>query len=59
MFVKEVQQEGSIDQNDGELLQNAIEFSDLEAKDILTPRVKLEALPSTCTKEELAKKFII
>ncbi len=57
MFVKEVQQEGSIDQNDGELLQNAIEFSDLEAKDILTPRVKLEALPSTCTKEELAKKF--
>ncbi|MBQ7402638.1 MAG: HlyC/CorC family transporter [Lentisphaeria bacterium] len=57
MFVKEVQQDGSIDKEDGELLRNAIEFSDLEAKDILTPRVKLEALPSTCTKEELARKF--
>ena len=57
MFVEEVQQDGSINQNDGELLRNAIEFSDVTAKDILTPRVKLEALSSTCTKEELARRF--
>ncbi|MBO7146570.1 MAG: HlyC/CorC family transporter [Lentisphaeria bacterium] len=57
MFVEEVQQEGSIDKNDGELLRNAIEFSEVEAKDILTPRVKLEALPSSCSKEEIAMKF--
>ena len=57
MFVEEVQQDGSINKNDGELLRNAIEFSEVEAKDILTPRVKLEALPSTCTKEEVARLF--
>lgn len=57
MFVDEVQQDGSIDKDDGDLLRSAIEFSEVEAKDILTPRVKLEALPSTCTKEELAEKF--
>ena len=57
MFVEEVQQDGSINKSDGELLRNAIEFSDVEAKDILTPRVKLEALPSNCTKEELARRF--
>ena len=57
MFVEEVQQDGSINKNDGELLRNAIEFSEVEAKDILTPRVKIEALPSNCTKEELAQRF--
>lgn len=57
MFVEEVQQDGSINRNDGELLRNAIEFSEVEAKDILTPRVKIEALPSNCTKEELAQRF--
>ena len=57
MFVEEVQQDGSINKNDGELLRNAIEFSDVEVKDILTPRVKLEALPSNCSKEEVARLF--
>ncbi|MBO5762190.1 MAG: HlyC/CorC family transporter [Lentisphaeria bacterium] len=57
MFVDEVQQGGSINKNEGELLRNAIEFSELEAKDILTPRVKLDALPVTATKEEFAQLF--
>ena len=57
MFVEEVQQDGSINKNDGELLRNAIEFSDVEVKDILTPRVKLEALPSNCSKEDVARLF--
>ena len=57
MLVDEVQQGGSINKNEGELLRNAIEFSDLEAKDILTPRVKLDALPVTATKEEFAQLF--
>ena len=57
MFVEEVQQDGSINKNDGELLRNAIEFSDVEVKDILTPRVKLEALPRNCSKEDVARLF--
>ncbi len=57
MFVEEVQQGGSIDQSDGELLRNAIEFSEREAKDILTPRVKLEAFPIDASKEHVARMF--
>ena len=57
LLLEEVQQEGSIDENEGELLRNAVNFGDLEAQDILTHRVDLEAVPTTATKEEVAKKF--
>ena len=36
MFVEEVQQDGSIDENEEQLLKNIIEFSDISAEDILT-----------------------
>ena len=57
MFVEEVQQEGSIDTEAGQLLRNAIEFTDREATDILTHRVDLVAVPVTATKEEIACVF--
>ncbi len=57
MLVDEVEQDGSIDQNEGELLRNAIEFTELEAEDILTHRVDLEAVPITATKEQIAAIF--
>ena len=57
MLVEEVQQDGSIDKNEGELLKNAIEFTEHEAEDILTHRVDLEAVPVTSTKEEIADVF--
>ena len=57
MLVDEVEQEGSIDEEEGELLRNVIEFTDLEAKDILTHRVDLEAVPIDATKEEIADIF--
>ena len=57
MLVEEVEQEGSIDEEEGELLRNVIEFTDLEAKDILTHRVDLEAVPVDATKEEIADVF--
>ena len=57
MLVDEVQQDGSIDKNEGELLKNAIEFSEQEAQDILVHRVDLAALPVTATKEEVAALF--
>ncbi len=57
MLVDEVQQGGSIDQNEGDLLRNAIEFSEQEAEDILTHRVDLEAVPADATKEEIAQVF--
>ena len=57
LLVDEVQQDGSIDENEGELLRNAIEFGDLEAQDILTHRVDLEAVPIDATKEQVAALF--
>ena len=57
MFVEEVQQEGSIDNDEGDLLRNAIEFTDRKAEDILTHRVELEAIPSDASKEEIAEVF--
>ena len=57
LLVDEVQQDGSIDESEGELLRNAIEFGDLEARDILTHRVDLEAVPIDATKEAVAALF--
>lgn len=57
MLVEEVQQDGSIDTSEGDLLRNAIEFSDLEAEDILTHRVDLEAVSADTPKEEIARVF--
>ena len=57
MMVEEAEQEGDIDTDEGDLLRNAIEFSDLKAEDILTHRVDLEALPVDAAKKEIAQKF--
>lgn len=56
-LVNEVQEEGTIDEDEGGLLRNAIEFSDQEARDILIHRTDLAALPITATKEEIAEMF--
>lgn len=57
MMVEEAEQEGDIDTDEGDLLRNAIEFSDLKAEDILTHRVDLEALPLDASKKEIAQMF--
>ena len=57
MLVDEVQQDGSIDKNEGELLKNAIDFSEQQAQDILIHRVDLAALPIIASKEEVAALF--
>ena len=57
MLVDEVQQDGSIDKNEGELLKNAIDFSEQQAQDILIHRVDLAALPITASKGGVAALF--
>ena len=57
LLLEEVEQEGGLDEDEGELLRNAVEFGDLEAKDILTHRVELEAVSVEATKEEVAQAF--
>lgn len=57
MMVEEVEQDGSIDSDESELLKNVIEVTEKQAKDILTHRVDVEAVPTTASKEEIAKVF--
>ena len=56
-LVDEVAEDGGIDEGESELIRNAIEFGELEAKDILTHRVDLEGVPSTATNEEVSERF--
>ena len=57
MLVEEVEQEGSLDTDEGELIRNAIEFSEREAVDILTHRVDLEGFALGTDKAEIAELF--
>ncbi len=57
MFVDEVEQEGTIDEDEGDLIRNVIEFTETKAEDILTHRVDLEAVPTDADKAEISKKF--
>lgn len=57
LLLDEVQQEGAIDESEGKLLKNAVEFGDLEAQDILTHRVDLAGVPIDASKEEVAALF--
>ncbi len=57
MLVDEVEQDGAIDTAEGDLLRNAIEFSDRKAEDILTHRVDLEGIPVDTPKEEIGRVF--
>ena len=57
-IVEEAETEGSINNDQSELIQNAIEFNDLEAWDVLTPRVDIKAIEIDASKEEVAKLFL-
>ncbi len=57
LFMEDVEQDGSIDENEGELLRNALEFRDLTAAEILTHRMDLEAVDANESHEEIARAF--
>lgn len=43
-MVEEAEQEGGIDEEEGELIRSAIEFSEMTAGEILTPRIDIVAI---------------
>lgn len=58
IMVEEAENEGGIDEQQSELIQNAIEFNELDAYDVLTPRVEVEAIEIDATKEEIRELFL-
>lgn len=56
-IVDEAEQDGGIGEQEGELIRSAIEFDDVEAADIITPRVDIVAIPEDASMEEIAEVF--
>jgi CBS domain containing-hemolysin-like protein len=56
-FVEEVRQEGGINEGEERMIRSAIEFDDLIASDILTPRVDVTAVSIDDTIESIEKCF--
>lgn len=57
-MVDEAQNEGGIDEHNGNLIRSAIEFDDLDAKDIITPRVDVVAVEKGAPMQEVADVFM-
>ena len=57
-MVEQARTEGGLDEHEGDLIRNAIEFNDLEVSEILTPRVDLVAAEEGSTMEEVASLFV-
>ena len=56
-IVEEAHNEGEMDDHEADLLTNAIEFNDLDVKEILTPRVDVVAVDIRDSLDEIEKKF--
>ena len=56
-IVEEAENGGGIDKHESKLIQSAIEFNDLDAKEILTSRVDLIALSNTASIDEIKEVF--
>ncbi|MEE1114195.1 MAG: hemolysin family protein [Eubacterium sp.] len=56
-MVDEAKNDGGINEQEQTLIQNAIEFTDQEAQDILTPRIDITAIEVTTSEQEIADVF--
>lgn len=58
IMVEEAEQEGGINAQESDLIRSAIEFNDLEAKDILIPRVDVVAIDAETPIKEVDDIFL-
>ncbi|MCL2128396.1 MAG: hemolysin family protein [Treponema sp.] len=56
-FVEEVRQEGGINRQEEQMIRQVIEFDDITAAEIVTPRVDLEAVSENDSAEEIDRIF--
>ncbi len=56
-MVSEAENEGGLDEHEGNLIRSAIEFIDLEVREILIPRVDIVGVPDTAAIDEALKIF--
>lgn len=56
-MVDEAERDGDLAEHESDLISAAIEFNDLDVKDVLTPRVDIVAVNITSSHEEIEKVF--
>ena len=56
-LVEEAEEDGKIDEDESDLIRSAIEFDDIEAIEIFTPRVDVIAISYDATEKEITKIF--
>lgn len=56
-IVEEAESEGGIDAHESELIRSAIEFTDVDVEEILTPRVDIQAIDIDSSEDEIAQMF--
>ncbi len=57
-IIEIIEDEGVIDEEQSELLQSALEFSDITAQEILTPRVDMEAIDIDDPMEDVVRQVL-
>jgi len=57
-MVEEAEKDGSMNEEDSTLITNAIEFNELNAWDIITPRVEIVSIPITADRDTVAQQFL-
>ena len=57
-FVEEAELEGSIGEQESELIRSAVEFNDREAQEILTHRVDISAISEDAGEDEIEALFV-
>ena len=56
-IVEEAENEGGIDAHESELIKSAIEFTDVDVEEILTPRVEIQAMELGASDDEISDLF--
>ena len=56
-IVEEAENEGGIDAHESELIKSAIEFTDVDVEEILTPRVEVQAVELGASDDEISELF--
>jgi CBS domain containing-hemolysin-like protein len=56
-FVEEVRQEGGINRQEEKMIRQVIEFDDITAAEIITPRIDVAAVPENSPPEEIDRVF--
>ncbi|AGI48048.1 Hemolysins-related protein containing CBS domains [Thermoplasmatales archaeon BRNA1] len=57
VMIDEIQQEGTLEKSESELIKSAMEFDDKRVEEICTPRVDMTAVPVTIDMESMKEVF--